>query len=269
MTLSAKRLAIMLGMMAASAQLAGVQAHSGLPSWIPSQWEAGGMVITTPLYEGSRSNRVIGVPVIFPSIAPDALGGTVQFKGIDDVRLRLVTFKGFEAGPVAGYRFGREEDDARRLRGLGDVDGGLVLGGYAAYRLGSVTAFASYNHQATGEETGGLLKLGVEGRAQVQPGLLLTAIAGTTWSSSDYMRAYFGVTAAQSARSGLAAYRPEAGIKDVFVGLGAEVHLSESWRLRASTRYSHLVGDAADSPIVEREGQWSGMLGLTYRLSIR
>lgn len=242
----------------------GASAQS-LAGWtFPTQWNVGGIVLAVPKYEGSSKHRAIGIPIIAP------VGGgesRVDIKATDDVRLRLATFQGFEIGPVAGYRFGREEDDARRLRGLGDVDGGFALGGYAAYRVGGLSTFVSYSHQLTGDETGGLIRFGVENRMPIQRWMTLTALVGATWADEDYMRSFFGVTAAQSSRSGLARYDAGAGIKDVHVGLSAEVPLDSSWTLRLVGRYAHLVGDAANSPIVEREGQLSGGVGLTYRFN--
>lgn len=250
----------------AAGQVALAQAPAS--DWsFPTDWQAGGIVIVAPKYEGSRDHRVIGLPIIAPAGTGE---GRVQVKGADDVRIRLVTLHGLEVGAVTGWRFGRDEEDGRRLRGLGDVDGGLALGGYAAYRLGMVSAFAAYSHQATGDETGGLLRFGLESRMPVSGfgRTMLTATVGATWASEDYMRSYFGVSAAQSARSGLAAYDANAGIKDVHVGLSAEIPLAEVWTLRLMGRYARLVGDASDSPIVERQDQLSGGVGLTYRFSL-
>jgi outer membrane protein len=238
-------------------------AQGGLPA-LPTTWDVGGLVITAPKYEGSSKHRVMGIPIAIPAGTGD---GRLQFKAPDDVRLRLVSLHGFEFGPVAGWRFGRDEDDGNRLRGLGDVDGGLVLGGYAAWRFGPLAAFASYNHQVMSDDTGGLLRFGLEANSSLPGRISLTTTVGATWASEDYMQAFFGVSAFQATRSGLGFYRPEAGIKDVFAGLSAELPLNDRWTLRAFGRYAHLVGDAASSPIVEREGQLSGGLGLTYRVS--
>lgn len=246
------------------ATTSGLQA-TGL-GWLPTEWEAGGMVLTGPKYEGSRNQRVIAVPLVFPS-GTDG-NGRIQFKGPEDVRLRLLSLYGFHAGPVAGWRFGRDEDDGRLLRRLRDVDGGLVLGAYASYTAGILTAFASYGHQATGDETGGLLRFGLEAQAINTRSLTVTALVGATWADDDYMSAFFGVTPGQAAQSGRVAYRAEAGIKDVHVGFSATMPIADRWSLRLLGRYSHLVGDAVDSPVVEREGQWSGGIGLTYRFSI-
>lgn len=232
----------------------------------------GGFVGLAPKYDGSRDYRVIGFPIVFPTLEGGGwLSGRVDVKGADDVRLRVFEAGGFEAGPLLGWRFGREEDDGARLRGLGDVDGGLVGGGYVAYRLGALRPFISYHHQLTGDDTGGVLRFGTEARAELIHGIALTGTVGATYASSDYMDAFFSVSSAQAATpaAGLNAFDAEAGIKDVYVGLSASIPLADSWKLRLAGRYSHLVGDAADSPVVETESQWSGGIGLTWSLPVR
>jgi len=122
----------------------------------------------------------------------------------------------------------------------------------------------------TGDDTGALIRFGLEARAPLAGGLSVTATAGASYADDDYMDAYFSVTQAQSTASlaSLAAYDAEAGIKDVFLGLSTDVPLARSWTLKLSGRYSRLVGDAADSPIVESEDQFFGGLGLSYTFDI-
>jgi len=229
----------------------------------------GALAIVAPKYEGSSDYRVLGVPIIAPSFGRGE--GRVQVKGVDDVRFRLFEHSGFEAGPLVGWRFGREEDDGDRLRGLGDVDGGLVIGGYMAYRIGMLKPFLSYHHQVTGDDTSGVLRLGTEARFDLAPGVEVVGTVGASYADDDYMRAYFGVSGAQSAASvaGLGVYSAEAGFKDVFVGASAKVALSELWTLHLAARYAHLIGDAGDSPIVESEHQWTGGVGVSYRFDWR
>src|SRR5262245_54525084 len=83
-----------------------------------NQWQVGGAVFVAPKFEGAKSYEAVG----FPFVAPAGIGdnSVVQLKGADDVRFRVLQFSGFEFGPVAGYRFGRDEDDASHLDGLGD-----------------------------------------------------------------------------------------------------------------------------------------------------
>jgi outer membrane scaffolding protein for murein synthesis (MipA/OmpV family) len=67
------------------------------------------------------------------------------------------------------------------------------------------------------------------------------------------MTSFYGVNAAQAVASGLARYAPDAGFKDVSAGSTASIDLTERWTLLLTGRYTHLIGDAADSPIVESE----------------
>ena len=228
--------------------------------------QAGGIAVVKPKFEGSKDYEVMGAPIVAP--AGNDNNGVVQFKGIDDLRFRLFDRSGFEAGPLIGYRFDREEDDAIRLNGLGDVDGGVVAGGFVAYRLGVLKPFLSYHHQVTGDDTGGIARLGVEARLPMFERFKMVATGGVTWADDDYMQSYFGVTPAQSFASGLTAFDAEAGVKDAFLGVSADVPIAERWSLKLMGRYSHLFGDAADSPIVETESQWQGGIGLTYRFDI-
>lgn len=261
-----------LTLILASAHLAMATSLTPVPAQaqvlaFPSEFQAGGIVVVTPKYEGSKSYNVIGVPIIAP--AGGAGDGVVQFKGVDDLRFRLLKADGLEAGPLIGYRFGREEEDGRLLRGFGDLEGGLVVGGYVGYRAGSLFPFLSYHHQVTGDETGGIARVGLEHRTRLLSNIDLTTTVGATWASEAYTQSMFGVTALQSARSGVRAYDTGAGFKDVFIGTSADVALDQRWTLKLIGRYAHLTGDAGNSPIVESQHQLFGGLGLTYKFSIK
>jgi outer membrane scaffolding protein for murein synthesis (MipA/OmpV family) len=230
-----------------------------------NQWQVGGAVFVSPKFEGADSYRAIG----FPFIAPAGLGdgsGFVQIKGADDVRFRVFQFAGFEMGPLAGYRFGRDEDDAAHLQGTGDIDGGLVLGGFVTYRTGPFAFSVSYHHQATGDDTGGLVRFGAEHVGRLAPNVKLTTSVGTNYATDDYMTAFFGVSAAQAGL--LPVYSASAGFKDVFIGATAAIDLDDRWTLMLIGRYSRLLGDAADSPIVETENQLYGGAALSYKFSL-
>lgn len=228
----------------------------------PLNLQAGGLVIVAPKYEGSKEYDVMGVPLLAPAGSSEL--GFIQFRGPDDIRLRVFNQGGLEIGPLVGWRFDRDENDSDRLDGLGDVDGGLVVGGFAAYRFGLFTPFVSYGHQVTGDDTGGLLRFGADVPIS-QSAFKLTGQIGATWADDDYMDAYFSVAAPTAL---LAAYDADAGIKDVYVGLNADVPLNDRWNLKLMGKYSRLVGDAADSPVVESEDQFFGGVGLTYRFAI-
>jgi outer membrane protein len=242
----------------------------GIADLLPSQIAVGGYAVAGPKYEGSKQYRALGFPIALPAGA-GAGGGLIQFRGVDDVRLRLLNTNGFELGPVLGWRFGRSEDAADRLRGLGDVDGGLVVGGYAGYRFGNIKPFVAYLHQVTGDDTGGLVRFGVESTFVVAQGVTVLATLGANYADKNYMGSFFTVTGAQSASSaaGLPVYGAGAGLKDAYLSLSTSVPLTDRWSLMLSGSYKRLIGDAADSPIVETPNQLSGGIGLTYRFNLR
>jgi MipA family protein len=246
------------------------QERNDLFGFAGTPWQIGGFVFVTPKFEGSKSYDALGFPFVAP--AGFGQGGSwVDIRGADDVRFRLIQTNGFEAGPLVGYRFGRDQDDAARLRGLGDIDGGLVLGAYAGYRVGPWFVSASYHQQVTGDEdTGGLVRLAIDHTWRLNPQTKLVASVGTAYASSDYMQTYFGVSAAQAATSlaGLPQYNPSAGFKDVSVGATATIELDPRWTLYLTGRYARLIGDAADSPVIETENTFFAGAGLSYKFNL-
>ena len=236
---------------------AGPAAAQGTSDLFGDRWQAGGLVYVSPSFEGSKSYEAIA----FPYVAPAGVGteGVVQIKGADDVRLRLFETHGLELGPLAGYRFGRDGDDVSNVPGLDDVDGGLVLGAFATYHTGPLAFSVSYHHQVTGDDTGALLRFGVEHARRLSPGVKLTAGIGTNYATDDYMTAFFAAPG----------YAPDAGFKDVHVGATAAIDLSDRWSLLLIGRYARLIGDAADSPIVETENQLYGGLAVSYKFNWR
>jgi len=229
------------------------------------RWQVGGFVYVSPSYEGGKSYEVVG----FPFAAPAGFGddGALQVKAMDDIRFRLIRTGAFEFGPLAGYRFGRDESDAARLVNMGDIDGGFVVGAFGTYRAGPFAASISYHHQATGDDTGGLIRFGVEHTQRLSPALKITTSVGTNYASEDYMTSFFGVSVAQSGF--LPVYNASAGFKDVHAGVTASLDLNDRWTFMLIGRYSRLIGDAADSPVIETENQFYGGLGLSYKFNLR
>jgi outer membrane protein len=78
-----------------------------------------------------------------------------------------------------------------------------------------------------------------------------------TLGDAKYTRAYFGVTPAAAATSGLPAYDPGGGVQSVGVAAGYHRMLGKRWGIAAYARYDRLVGDAADSPVTRELGSRS------------
>jgi outer membrane scaffolding protein for murein synthesis (MipA/OmpV family) len=245
------------GVVALLSALAAGPAAADEPDLLGGRWQAGGFVYVSPTFEGSRSYETLAFPFVLPAgVGSD---GKLQIRGVDDVRLRLLQAGSFEFGPLAGYRFGRDADDVTNVAGLDDVDGGLVLGAFGAYRTGPLAFSVSYHHQVTGEETGGLVRFGVEHASRLAPNIKLLTGIGANYATEAYMTAFFGTPL----------HAPDAGFKDIHVEATATIDLSDRWSLLLIGRYAHLIGDAADSPVVETESQLYGGLALSYKFDLR
>ncbi len=90
----------------------------------------------------------------------------------------------------------------------------------------------------------------------------------SNWASDDYMSEYFGVSASDAARSGLNRDNPNAGFKDVGLALNVNYRITDHWSTTLLGSYTRLLGDAADSPIVDDRGnanQFFGGVTINYR----
>jgi outer membrane protein len=157
-------------------------------------------------------------------------------------------------------QFIKERDDVEddRVDDLESVDASVMLG-----------LIAGYDFLATLQND---LVLEVEGRQDVADdnGFLGTirgrygsrfaeqwrfdALVQTTWASEDYMSSYFGIDAGDAARSGLDQFNADEGFKDVAFGASLTYRFLENWSATGTGTYTRLIGDAADSPVVDDQG---------------
>ncbi|TWG99360.1 outer membrane scaffolding protein for murein synthesis (MipA/OmpV family) [Mesorhizobium sp. J18] len=229
----------------------------------------GGFAGFQPAYEGADEYRFVGFPLVLPKFYGESYDAPprsrITYRGIDDIRLTALTLGGLDIGPLAGYSFGREENLAARLQGLGDVDGGMTAGGFAAYHFDPFFVDIAYNAQITGDsDTGHTWRFGLGMDHNLSERLSMSTYLNSSYASKDYMDAYFSVSPAQSANSGLGIYDAGAGFKDIGLDIGFDYRLTERVTMTTKAGYSRLLGDAADSPVTESRNQFFGGLGLTY-----
>ena len=218
----------------------------------------GGGAIIVPKYEGSDEFKVMPVPFV-----------TATFLDVVTINPSGASIAVYEQGPFElsarlGYEMGRKEDDADRLRGLGDIDMGAKAGVKAAVKLGPAEIFAQVDKTIGGSD--GLQgEVGIEVSRPLTESLIVGASASAVFADENYMQAYFGVTPEQSTRSGLARYDAGAGLKRADFSISATYMLDANWMVRGEAGVGILLGDAADSPIVVDKVQPSGMLLVGYR----
>ena len=189
---------------------------------------------------------------------------TIFYKG-KSLGVNIIRQKNLKAGLIAARAAKRKEDDNDKLEGLGDVDGGIEVGGFVSYRNKPWRFNAEARQEVDSGHEGALLELSAGTYLPLVTPLVFVEL-GTTFASDDYMESFFGVDSQQSANSGLKKYNADAGIKDVNLSISAGYPLSDRWRVAVMVEYKRLLGDAADSPIVDDKNQFVAGLGLTYRM---
>lgn len=229
--------------------------------WQDFELTVGGAAGVGPDYEGADSYEAVALP-FFELSWRDRI-----FVGLDGIRALNPLTENIRIGPLLSYDGGRDEDDNDDLEGLGDVDGSVTLGIVAEVEFGPYQ-FDARVEKAIDGHTGWLAALAASRNFQLSERLNLGLALKTSLADDDYMNDFFGITAMQSRRSGLSRFDADAGFKDVGVGLSLDYALTDHWLLFASGGYARLLGDAADSPLVEDRGsadQFSAMLGGAYR----
>ncbi len=88
---------------------------------------------------------------------------------------------------------------------------------------------------------------------------------GASVVNQAYNQSYFGVTKSESQRNHLPGFAPSAGVKDVHLDLHWNWNLNSSVLLTTGLNLSHLTGDAAASPLVERKTSLTASSALAYR----
>ncbi len=218
----------------------------------------GAGAIYEPEYEGGKDFAIQPVPFVVFTYG--------EWLEIDPTGVTITALQhdGFALAAKVGYEGGRDDDDADRLEGLGDIDFAATVGAKASYKWNGFEFYAAVDQTISGSES--LIgTFGAEYQAPVTERLILGAGVEAVVANDKHMESYFGVTAAQSARSGLSEYKAEAGLKRVNVSASAIYMLSENWLVRGEAGVGFLTGDAADSPIVEEKTQPSASLFVGYK----
>ena len=95
----------------------------------------------------------------------------------------------------------------------------------------------------------------------------LGLVVGASYADNNYMETYFGVSEKDSERTDLPVFKAGSGIKDWRVIPAVVVHFSPQWHAGIGARYSRLLDDAADSPVVNDRGskdQWIYGIAVAY-----
>lgn len=173
----------------------------------------------------------------------------------------------FSIGTFATYYQGRSEGDAAYLAGTGDIDPTMENGLFLELTMSDYTIEWNIKRDTLGLGPEGFTStLGFTAFYPLTSTTHLTLGGNVTWADDDYMQHVFGISPLQATRSGLPRYTASSGIKDVKLYSNILYYLNPHWALTFNGSTSTLIGDAANSPIVQlgNENQYYGATGFIY-----
>ncbi|MGQ3675706.1 MipA/OmpV family protein [Xanthobacter sp. TB0139] len=229
----------------------------------------GGRATAAPSYPGADQHSFR--PSLIFSIARASERNV--FHSVDDTpSIALFNRHGFRAGVAGMIDWGRNESDSDRLRGVGTIGYSVLAGGFAEwYPVEWLRLRAELLYGMGGFE-------GVRGDVRADfiynQGPWHFAIGPRlSYAGSDYMQTYYGVTATQAALATfllnpMSAYQAGSGFDKV----GATAQLSYNFENGITAgvygTYGYLIGDAADSPLVEDRNQFTTGVTLSYTFNM-
>ncbi len=161
---------------------------------------------------------------------------------------------------------GRNSGDAKATQGLPDVRRTLRGRLYAGYAITEDLQWsASLSQDLLGRGGGLVLGSDLSKRLLRDENSELSVGAGFSAGNATQMRSYFGIRPEDTQASGLPAYQPGAGLKDVWVGTSYTRMLHRNWVMQASAGVSRQMGPAADSPLTVRPTAANFAISLAYR----
>ena len=178
----------------------------------------------------------------------------------------------FSLTPSIAFSEGRDDDIGsgnNQINNLDEIDEGVDIGGSIGIGYGPLNGDITIT-QEVADGHGGLQIIPSIGTdfAFLDDRLFVSPALSAAWADGQYMETFYGVNAAQAANTGLDEFDADAGFRNVSLELGSGYALTDSLVLNASVSYTRLVGDAADSPIVEGVGgennQFAVSAGVTY-----
>jgi MipA family protein len=175
-------------------------------------------------------------------------------------------------GVLFGYRFGRTgsdpgltstSDGSARLAGLANVSGTFDAGVQGHVKVLGVPVFAQVRSALSGTQ-GTIVNIGCFLPVLPVPTVEIVFLPTVTWANARQMRAFYGVTSAESAATGFAAYTPRGAWENAAFEASADWSVGGGLHLIGSFAYQRLLSEAAASPLVQTRNQRGALAGLAW-----
>jgi len=233
-------------------------------------WTVGAGVAVVPDYQGSEDHKVRPYWLVRARDLYDP-NTYLTIRG-PNLKSNLLPHKNFRLGFSSQYIRKRGDVDNDQVDAMKNTNNGYLVGLVLGYdfRLEnkSIVGFELDSRWDVEDDIGGLFTLRAHYRTRLGGPWGLRTSVESTYASKDFMSEYFDVSAEDAGRSGLDTFSADDGIKDVSLNVGLIYRFNKNWSSAGSLRYTRLLNDAADSPVVDDAGdpnQLGAALVVNYR----
>jgi outer membrane scaffolding protein for murein synthesis (MipA/OmpV family) len=217
-------------------------------------------VISMAEYQGSDQRKALVLPLLNYQWANGWFAGVSNGIGYN-----------FSESPQTQYGLrltadlGREAGSNKALQGMGDIDPSAEGGAYFNVILPQGLFLSSSVRYGAGEQhRGRVVDLSASYSMAISTNWRLAGGTGVSFANADYMQSYFGVTQAQSAASGHAAYTAGSGVRDIRANMALIVSIDPKTSVMAVLSASRLQGAAKNSPLTQQRSTGSGLVAISY-----
>ena len=239
-------------------------------------------VISLPEYEGASKRISSAAPDLNASYKSEDWGTFGIGSKSNGISWTIVDKHAYSLGLSLGAVQGRVDNKdgtlfrpgSKRLRGMGEIKSSAEYGVFGRVNAGIPLTFAFKKDAGNGKlnakdgsfdgSGGSVIELGADIPWEINSKLALSLSPSLVWADKKHNQTYFGVTAAQSAKSGFKTYTPNAGIKSMGLTLNGNYKIDNSWSANAAVSFTQLTGDAAKSSIVQKKAQSLLFVGASY-----
>lgn len=224
--------------------------------------------LMAPTYLGSKEFDYSAVPVF----KVDYLKVPFFFRTIGSLHgIKSLPNKGFFLKPSFSVLGGRDSKEHKYLEGLRNINPSVELGLATGYRIGKFEGYIRVRRVFGGYygykgEFGGSLY----SRPFDRLNLKLDTFFG--FADTGFINTYFGISDSEAAASSVFnnSYSGESGITNANLVIDAEFDITSNQRLHFTTRYTNLLFDVAESPIVRNGNahQLITRIGTSYKIEL-
>ncbi len=188
----------------------------------------------------------------------------------DAASVTLYHTANFRIGAAGDLLLDRNRSDDSALAGMHNIDYTLEFGAFAEYYPAPYLRTRVELLQGVTGAEGLAANFMADYVYRPDPNWLLTVGPRLQFVNNQYESAFFSISGAEAALSGLAPYNASGGIDTFGIDATARYYVSDHLSFRGFFEWDRLVGDGADSPLVKMRGsedQYEFGAGAAYRFT--